>query len=163
MVARSECRVAKHPPFGGTVVRATPIGVYLLKARRPTRKITVRTKFRGETFAEKTEAFFGCSWYTTSRDRMTYNTTGRRRRERAENMRRTIRPRLTGTVPGNLQDGPRRMGRGYDLSQCKGALKGTMDRCEFTDKTLALSQAFVAHFVSNVIGFDVLSYCGLEF
>lgn len=24
-------------------------------------------------------------------------------------------------------------------------------------------QAFVAHFVSNVIGFDVLSYCGLEF
>lgn len=31
------------------------------------------------------------------------------------------------------------MGGGYDLSQCKGALKGTMDRCEFTDKSLALS------------------------
>lgn len=46
---------------------------------------------------------------------------------------------LTLPAPGNLQDGPRRMGRGYDLSQCKGALKGTMDRCEFTDKTLALS------------------------
>ena len=32
------------------------------------------------------------------------------------------------------------MGGGYDLSQCKGALKGTMDRCEFTDKSLALSK-----------------------
>jgi len=31
------------------------------------------------------------------------------------------------------------MGGGNDLSQCKGALKGTMDRCEFTEKTLALS------------------------
>ena len=31
------------------------------------------------------------------------------------------------------------MGNGNDLSQCKGALKATMDRCEFTDKTLALS------------------------
>ena len=27
----------------------------------------------------------------------------------------------------------------YDLSQSKGALKGTMSRCEFTDKSLALS------------------------
>ena len=40
---------------------------------------------------------------------------------------------------GNLHGDQRRMGGGYDLSQCKGALKGTMDRCEFTDKSLALS------------------------
>ena len=34
----------------------------------------------------------------------------------------------------------RRMGGRNDLSQRKGALKGTMNRCEFTDKTLALSK-----------------------
>ena len=37
--------------------------------------------------------------------------------------------------------GQRRMKGGYDLSQSKGALKGTMGRCEFTDKSLALSNA----------------------
>ena len=30
------------------------------------------------------------------------------------------------------------MGGGYDLFQCKGALEGTMGRCEFIDKSLAL-------------------------
>ena len=43
-------------------------------------------------------------------------------------------------ISGDLHGDQRRMGGGYDLSQCKGALKGTMGRCEFTDKSLALSR-----------------------
>jgi len=44
---------------------------------------------------------------------------------------------------GDLHGDQRRIGDGNDLSHRKGALKGSMNRCEFTDKTLALSNYLV--------------------
>ena len=44
---------------------------------KTTRDITA-TNRRGETVEQKTEAFIDGSWYTIARDRMTYNTTGKR-------------------------------------------------------------------------------------
>ena len=44
---------------------------------KTTRDITI-TNRRGETIERKTEAFIDGSWYAIARDRMTYNTTGKR-------------------------------------------------------------------------------------
>ena len=43
-----------------------------------TTRDTTLTNRRGETVERKTEAFIDGSWYTIARDRMTYNTTGKR-------------------------------------------------------------------------------------
>ena len=52
----------------------------------------------------------------------------------------------------DLHGDQRRMGGGNDLSQRKGALKGTMDRYEFTDEPHALSNNASTNWVTNCVG-----------